>query len=150
MMPSGPCACDITQRPRSAAVDTIAPSSSCAKCGCIGSSVGEKKPPDDAILITSAPARITSRTFSRSASTPSAFPAGKPGYGAQSAESAPLGSHGSLWPPVWLSIVTEICIRGPGINPSSTAFLTPASVPPASRTVVIPRRSVVSMFAGAR
>ena len=62
----------------------------------------------------------------------------------------PLGSHGSLCPPVWLSIVTAICIRGPGISPSSTARLRPASAPPASRTVVIPNDSVVSRFAGAR
>ena len=117
----------------------------------MGSSVGEKNPPLDAILITSAPARITSRTLVRTPSIPSHRPVGNPGYPTpQSAEVAPLGSHGSLCPPVWLSIVTAIRIRGPGITPSSTARFSPRSAPPASRTVVIPSARVVRRFAGAR
>ena len=51
---------------------------------------------------------------------------------------APLGSHMSEWPPVMLTMFTEMCIRGPTSSPSSTARLIPASAPAASRTVVIP------------
>ena len=69
-----------TGLPRSAAVATIASTSSWEKCGAAGSSLGERNPPDDAILITSAPSRIVSRTFARAASTPSQIPEGIPGY----------------------------------------------------------------------
>ncbi len=64
--------------------------------------------------------------------------------------SAPLGSHGSLWPPVIDSIVTLICIRGPGSTPCSTAILRPASAPIASRAVVMPSASVVRRFSAIR
>jgi hypothetical protein len=59
---------------------------------------------------------------------------------------APLGSQPSLWPPVMLSAVTEMCIRGPTRTPSSTAFLRPRSAPPASRTVVIHHGELVAIF----
>ena len=68
-------------------------SSSWAKCGCFGSSAGEKNPPEEAILITSAPARITSRTFARTPSTPSQTPSGNPGYGMPAGADAAAGEH---------------------------------------------------------
>ena len=55
----------------------------------------------------------------------------------------------SPWPPVWLSMMIEICIRGPGIIPRSTASLMPRSAPPASRTLVMPVASVFLRFAAA-
>ncbi len=141
-MPSGPCACDITQVPRSAAVRTIASTSSWEKFGSIGSSVGERNPPEEAILITSAPARTTSRTLRVTPSTPSHTPLGMPGYSTAQTPRAPLGSHASLWPPVIDSIDIDSCMRGPMSVPSSTATRRPASAPVASRTVVMPRASV--------
>ena len=114
---------------------TIMSSSSCAKCGCFGSSAGEKKPPEDAILITSAPARITSRTFcAHAVDAVTDARRGTPGTAASPALTPPLGSTSSLWPAVWLSIVTATCIRGPTSTPSRTAWRSPASAPPASRT----------------
>ena len=145
-MPSGPCACDITNVPRSAAARTIASTSSWEKFGSIGSSAGERNPPLDAILITSAPARIISRTFLVTPSTPSQTPEGMPGYSTPKTPSVPLGSHGSLCPPVIESIDTETCMRGPTSVPSSTAIRRPASAPDASRTVVMPSPIVVRRF----
>ncbi len=101
-------------------------------------------------MITSAPALTTSRTFARTPSTPSHTPPGNPGYGSQSAEIPPLGSQLSLWPPVWLSIVIATCTLGPTRTRSSIAFRSPASAPPASRTVVMPCASVIRRFSGIR
>src|ERR687892_2854822 len=100
LIPSAPCACDMTDLPRSAAVLTIVSTSTSEKFGCLGSSEGERNPPDDAILITSAPARTPSRTFAATPPRPSHTPLGIPGYGCPHTPLAPLGSHGSLWPPV--------------------------------------------------
>ena len=150
LMPSAPWACDITQVPRSAAVRTIAPTSSWEKFGSFGSSVGEKNPPDDAILTTSAPARITSRTFRVTPSMPSQTPDGIPGYTTPHGLAPPLGSHGSLCPPVIDSIVRLTCMRGPANVPSSTAIRSPASAPEASRTVVIPSARVLRRFSATR
>ena len=79
LTPSAPWACDITGRPRSAAVRTMVSTSAWEKCGSLGSSNGERNPPLDAILMTSAPARIISRTFSRTPSRPLQTPSGMPG-----------------------------------------------------------------------
>ena len=54
--------------------------------------------------------------------------------------------HSSAWPPVWLIIEMVMRSRGPAIIPRSTAALTPASAPHASRTVVMPRSSRVRRF----
>jgi len=101
-------------------------------------------------LITSAPARITSRTLRVTPSTPSHTPLGIPGYSTPHGASAPLGNHESLWPPVIDSMVTLICIRGPTSEPSSTASRRPASAPIASRTVVIPSEIVRRRFSAVR
>ena len=61
----------------------------------------------------------------------------------------PEGSQPSPWPPVWLSALIEICIRGPSRRPSSTARCTPRSAPAASRTVVMPQSSVAARFSAA-
>src|SRR5581483_9346121 len=135
-------------RPRSAAARTIAATSSSEKFGCRGSSSGERNPPEEAILITSAPARTTSRTFAVTPSIPSHRPSGMPGYATPQPGVPPLGSHGSLCPPVMPSMVTEICILGPTSTPSWIARLSPRSAPEASRTVVIPSASVRRRFSG--
>src|ERR671923_263432 len=79
LIPSGPCACDITHRPRSAAVVTIDSISRSEKCGSLGSSDGDRNPPVDEILMTSAPARTTSLTLVATPSTPSQIGSGMPG-----------------------------------------------------------------------
>ena len=61
-----------------------------------------------------------------------------PGYGNAYGAMPPHGRWLSPCPPVIDSIVTEICMRGPGSTPSSTARFMPQSAPPASRTVVMP------------
>ena len=81
LIPSAPCACDITGRPRSAAVSTIERTSASVKCGAFGSSPGDRYPPLEAILMTSAPARSISRVFRATPSTPSHTPSGMPGNG---------------------------------------------------------------------
>ncbi len=83
LIPSVDWACDITQSPAARASATIASISSTSKPGCRGLSVGESTPPEVAILITSAPARTSSRTFRRISSGPSTIPLGKPGYSAK-------------------------------------------------------------------
>ena len=72
---------------------TIMSSSSWAKCGCIGSSAGEKNPPEDAILITSAPARITSRTFCAHAVDAVADAVGEPRVGQPAGADAAARQH---------------------------------------------------------
>ena len=54
----------------------------------------------------------------------------------------PQISHESPCPPVWDSIVSESSVRGPRTNPRAWASRTPASEPPASRTVVTPTSRV--------
>ena len=146
LIPSVDWACDITQSPAARASETIASISSTSKPGCCGLSVGDRTPPDVAILITSAPARTSSRTFRRISSGPSTIEVGTPGYAGKISACAPEGSQPSPCPPVWLSIVIEIWTRGPRTIPSSSARLTPRSAPPASRTVVMPMRRVESRF----
>ena len=101
-------------------------------------------------MITSAPERITSRTFRVTPSTPSQSPLGIPGYSMPHGPTPPLGIHASACPPVIESIATLICIRGPTSVPSSTAALSPASAPEASRTDVIPSASVSRRFSAIR
>jgi len=101
-------------------------------------------------LITSAPARITSRTLRLTPSTPSHTPSGIPGYSIPHGAIAPLGSQASLCPPVIESMVTLICMRGPTRMPSSTAIRSPASAPEASRTVVMPSARVVRSVSAIR
>ena len=91
----------------------------------------------------SAPARISSRISLRRLSGPSTVPPGRPGWGTKAGFMPPHGSHGSACPPVWATIAIVMRNRGPGMMPRSTAALTPASAPQASRTVVMPRSSVV-------
>ena len=98
---------------------------------------------------TSAPARRISRALRRIGSTPSTTLAGIPGWCSRNGTSAPQGIQSSACPPVWLMIVIAICIRGPATRPSCTALRSPASEPPASRTVVTPVRSVAPRFRAA-
>ena len=99
--------------------------------------------------MTSAPLRISSRTLRRISSGLSTMLSGRPGCGMKRCVRFPDASQPSPWPPVWLSIVSEICIRGPGIIPCSTAVFTPRSAPPASRMPVIPASSVAFRFLAA-
>jgi len=58
----------------------------------------------------------------------------------------PDGIVPSPCPPVCDSALTEIRIRGPGINPRSIAIFSPCGEPEASRTVVTPASSVRCAF----
>jgi hypothetical protein len=146
LMPSAACACAITVMPAAAASATIMATSSSRKCPCRGSSRADSTPPLVATLITSAPARISSRTTRRTSSGPSTTVSGRPGWGWTSGTEQPDGNQPSPCPPVWLSMLTAICTRGPGTSPSATACFTPRSAPPASRTVVIPLSRVSRML----
>src|SRR4029450_12449649 len=79
LMPSLPWAWAITQRPAAAASVTGADRSSSRKWAWRGSSVGDRTPPLVATLMTSAPARTSSRTLRRMASGPSTRPSGVAG-----------------------------------------------------------------------
>ena len=94
-------------------------------------------------LTTSAPTRTTSLTIARTWSTPFAIPIGR--LGSEDAGSWwPAGLDLSARPPVGDIGLVATRSRGPGIRPSSTAILNPASSHPASRTVVYPVSSVSS------
>ena len=149
LMPSVAWACAMTSRPPALASATQARSSSRLKWACLGLSRGESTPPEVQTLITSAPARRSSRTLRRISSTPSTMPQGSPGWGVNRFTRCPLGIQPSVCPPVWPSTATAIRRRGPETRPSSTACLTPRSAPPASRTVVMPRSSVRSRLRAA-
>ncbi len=149
LMPAVDWACAMTQRPAAAASDTSMASSSGANCGWRGSSRAESTPPEVATLMTSAPSRISSRTFRRISSGPSTTPLGMPGYVGPMSASAPLGSQRIPVPPGLAEHGHGDLQPGPGISPSSTARFMPRSAPPASRTVVMPWRRVTSMFAAA-
>ena len=148
LMPSVACEWAITKMPAAVASATRTSSSSSRKCPCLGLSRGDSTPPEVATLMTSAPALTISRTFLRISSGPSTRPLGLPGCGMPNGvgNPPPHTIHLSPWPPVWLNIPIEICMRGPFTIPRSTAVLTPRSAPPASRTVVIPVASVASRF----
>ena len=136
----------MTEIPAASASCTIIATSSSRKWPCRGSSRADSTPPLVATLITSAPARTNARTVFRISSGPSTIVFGRPGCGCSSCTVQPDGYQPSPWPPVWLSMLTAMSTRGPGISPVATASLTPRSDPPASRTVVMPRSSVVRRF----
>ena len=75
--------------------------------------------------MTSAPSRCSSRTLRRSRRRRRRSPTAGPGAAPMNGTSAPDGYQSSPWPPVWLSMMIEICIRGPAISPSATRLLDP-------------------------
>jgi hypothetical protein len=92
-----------------------------------------------------APRRSSSRAALRTAGTPSATCA-KPLVCTWQAQISGVSvrSRKSPCPPVWLSTRPEWNMRGPSTSPRSTASASPQSQPPASRTVVKPRRNMRS------
>jgi hypothetical protein len=149
LMPSVACACAITKTPAAVASSTSTASSSSRKWPCRGSSRGDSTPPEVATLITSAPARISSRTLRRISAGPSTIPDGRPGCAMKIGSEHPDGCQESPCPPVWLSIEMAICMRGPRISPFAWADWMPRSAPEASRTVVMPVASVFSRLRAA-
>ena len=119
LMPSVASAWAITKRPAAVASSTSTSSSASRKWPWRGSSRGDSTPPLVATLMTSAPARTSSRTLRRVSSGPSTIASGWPGWATKNAGMwAPQTCQSSPWPPVWLSIEIEICIRGPAIMPA--------------------------------
>ena len=150
LIPSVAWAWAITNRPAAVASSTSTASSASRKWPWRGSSRGDSTPPLVATLITSAPARTSSRTLRRISSGPSTIVSGRPGWANEEPGMwAPQTCQSSPCPPVWLSIEIEICMRGPAIIPRCWAVLMPRSEPPASRTVVMPTSSVARMFSAA-
>ncbi len=149
LIPSVAWAWAITNLPAAVASSTSTASSASRRWPWRGSSRGDSTPPLVATLITSAPARTSSRTLRRISSGPSTIVSGRPGWGTRNGTCAPQTSQVSPWPPVWLSMAIEICMRGPAIIPRCWAVLMPRSEPPASRTVVMPTSSVARMFSAA-
>ena len=92
-----------------------------------------------------APRRSSSRAALRTAGTPSAT-CEKPFEWIWHAHRLTASERGvkSPWPPVWESVRPEKNRRGPFTSPRRTASAIPQSAPPASRTVVKPRRSIAS------
>ena len=99
------------------------------------------------ILIWVAPLRSSSRAARRHSDTPSAMRA-RPAPPSQQAQATTdterVRGRKSPCPPVWLNARPDGKIRGPRTSPSSTACASPASAPPASRTVVNPRANIPS------
>ena len=132
-MPVAPIACAAMGTPHVCASSTAASTSSRVNAVKSTGMPGVSTPPVATILIERAPARICSRTASRTPSAPSACRAN---------ELQP-------WPPVIVSARPDGTTRGPGMRPPSIARATShttAPNPPRSRTVVVPARRCRSAF----
>src|SRR5215204_6137776 len=120
LIPSVACACAITLIPAAVASATIVATSSSRKWPCRGSSRADSTPPLVAALITSAPARTSSRTTRRTCSGPSTTVSGRPGCGCTSGTEQPEGYQPSPCPPSW---TTTSAAAGAEPLPSNTCPL---------------------------
>lgn len=114
-MPCSACEWVMTVFPAACASYTIAAISSGENPVAVGSSFGDMTPPDVCTLMTSAPARRSSRVARRTFSTPSTTVRGCSGSSART--STPIGMRESPCPPVCESAPTEMRMRGPGTIP---------------------------------
>jgi hypothetical protein len=114
-------------------------------------SVKEATPPEEQILIWSAPAIMSFRATLRHASTPSTVaPSAECAAGVIGQQVA--GSSGldvSPCPPVWDMTGPPWKSLGPGMSHCSVAFLKCRLAPPTSRTVVNPRESIPGYMSNA-
>ena len=108
-------------------------------------SLGDATPPLAITLMAEDPPRSCSRAARRTASGPSTSTAMPVSTSSQAQVAAGAERpRVSPWPPVWLKARPTRSSSGPATTPCSTAAAMPGSAPPASRTVVKPRRTIAS------